>query len=557
MSRLPFHLAAPGLLVALLCAGCQNPGGPASAASTGLPPTLTATAFVPEQATPTPDLVRLWIDPAVPSELQIVAAGIDTLAGLSVEMAAARGDSEVRLEAGGDVPLTQWVYALVAPFAQIEDSVDGAQLREWWSGAQPSPWPILVSAEDLAPVQALLGPASEAVVVVEADQILDQAWTARPALAIVPFDRLEPRWKVLQVGGRSPLDRGFDPKTYPLTLTLGASGEPAAAQALAQALTAGRVEAAAGWPATNRDESRLTRVVMTGVTALTRATAWRMESKGVTYPAGDIGDWLRTADITHISNEVAFAENCPPAEPGQDSLRFCSAPDNIGLLEDIGTDVVELTGNHVLDWGPAAFLGTLEMYQERGWPVFGGGRDLQASLQPVKLEHNGNRLAFLGCNQPGPGYAQAKDNAPGATPCYDPQVMEVVSELKSEGYLPIFTFQWAEANRSSPLPDQVAAFRQAIDAGAVIVSGSQAHQPQGFEFDRGSFIHYGLGNLFFDQMDRVENRELFIDRHVFYDGRHISTELLTGMLEDYSRPRPMTAAERTDFLRRLFAASGW
>ena len=66
------------------------------------------------------------------------------------------------------------------------------------------------------------------------------------------------------------------------------------------------------------------------------------------------------------------------------------------------------------------------------------------------------------------------------------------------------------------------------EAGAVIVTGSQAHQPHAFEFERGSFLHYGLGNLFFDQTNQGEPpRTAFIDRHVFYDGRHISTELLT------------------------------
>jgi hypothetical protein len=44
---------------------------------------------------------------------------------------------------------------------------------------------------------------------------------------------------------------------------------------------------------------------------------------------------------------------------------------------------------------------------------------------------------------------------------------------------------------------------------------------------------------------------------VFYDGRYISTELLTAMLEDYSRPRPMTEAERATFLSDYFYYSGW
>src|SRR3990172_1740658 len=68
-------------------------------------------------------------------------------------------------------------------------------------------------------------------------------------------------------------------------------------------------------PLANRREDRLTTVVMTGVTALTRATAWEMERSGVTRPARDIGAWLREADVTHISHEVAFSPDCPPPEP--------------------------------------------------------------------------------------------------------------------------------------------------------------------------------------------------------------------------------------------------
>ncbi len=36
-----------------------------------------------------------------------------------------------------------------------------------------------------------------------------------------------------------------------------------------------------------------------------------------------------------------------------------------------------------------------------------------------------------------------------------------------------------------------------LEAGAVITSGSQAHQPHYAEFVHDGFAHYGLGNLFF------------------------------------------------------------
>jgi poly-gamma-glutamate synthesis protein (capsule biosynthesis protein) len=111
----------------------------------------------------------------------------------------------------------------------------------------------------------------------------------------------------------------------------------------------------------------------------------------------------------------------------------------------------------------------------------------------------------------------------------------------------------------TPFEAQVRDFRLMADAGAVVVQGSQAHNPESLEFNGGSLIHYGLGNLFFDQMGDLSSptRTEFIDRHVFYDGRYIGTELLTAELEDYARPRPMTPEERAAFLAKYFAASGW
>jgi len=100
----------------------------------------------------------------------------------------------------------------------------------------------------------------------------------------------------------------------------------------------------------------------------------------------------------------------------------------------------------------------------------------------------------------------------------------------------------------------VADFEKAAEAGSVIVSGSQAHQPQAMEFDNNSFLHYGLGNLFFDQYNEgFPERQAFIDRHVFYNGHYINTELLTIMFVDQARPRPMTPSERQDLLTTIFS----
>jgi poly-gamma-glutamate synthesis protein (capsule biosynthesis protein) len=126
------------------------------------------------------------------------------------------------------------------------------------------------------------------------------------------------------------------------------------------------------------------------------------------------------------------------------------------------------------------------------------------------------------------------------------------------------TFQYNEYYQPFPTDYEVRDFRSMAEAGAVIVSGSQAHEPASMEIMNGAFIHYGLGNLFFDQMTIMVNgaytsatRREFVDRHIIYDGHYINTELLTFMLEDYSRPRPMTEDERQQFLQDIFKAAGW
>jgi poly-gamma-glutamate synthesis protein (capsule biosynthesis protein) len=198
------------------------------------------------------------------------------------------------------------------------------------------------------------------------------------------------------------------------------------------------------------------------------------------------------------------------------------------------------------------------MYRQRGWLYYGGGMDLADGRKALLIDRNGNRLAFIGCNGKGGSFAQASETTPGAAACDLGWMAQEIARLKADGYLVIATFQHHEYYTYSAAPDQQQDFRQMAEAGAVIVSGSQAHQPQGMEFLNGSFIHYGLGNLFFDQYDLCPAcRQGLIDRHVFYNGRYISTELLPIQFVDYARSRPMTVDEANSLLQALFSASGW
>ncbi len=503
-------------------------------------------------ATSSPGPSTLWIGPAVPDSLRQAAAGW----GIPIASDPLRARLDLDFHPGTEGDGASWIYALVAPFPTVLDGVTSDELSAAWHGSPSGPlagWPLWMTASTLSAFTAVWGAPAVSVHVAPADQLLDSAWAQMPSWAILPFESLDPRWKVLTVAGQSPMRKDFDEDKYPLKIffTLSSSGADVAAFHL---------------PATNRDPSRLTTVIMTGTTALVRWIAYKMEVEGVDYPARDIGGWLRQADILHVSNEVSFDPSCPPPNPYQ-SRFYCSDPKYIALLEAAGVDVVELTGNHNMDNGARSALYALQLYKEHHMQVFGGGANLDDSRRPLLLEDHGNKIAFLGCNEAGPPEAWATDTSPGANPCDYKQFFSQVGELRAQGYVVIVTFQYREGYSPEAMPWQVNDFRSAVRAGATIVSGSQSHFPLAMEFYDGAFIHYGLGNLFFDQMGNLspgpglplmpgERRE-FLDRHVFYAGRYLGTEFLTAMLEDYSRPRPMTAEERAAFLKEYFGYSGW
>jgi poly-gamma-glutamate synthesis protein (capsule biosynthesis protein) len=171
-------------------------------------------------------------------------------------------------------------------------------------------------------------------------------------------------------------------------------------------------------PLMNREDGKVTQIAMTGPAGMRRAVADRMEKYGLTYPAEVTGPVLQAVDIAHMSNENAFASDCPMPDPF-DSANVCNRDEYIELMTWMGIDINEMTGNHLNDWGVDSLLHTFDLYDGVGIQTFGGGRNLAAAQEPLLIEHNGNRLAFVGCNPVGPPNGWAGADYPGALPCGD------------------------------------------------------------------------------------------------------------------------------------------
>jgi len=586
-----------GLLIVALAA-CASP----SAESTTLPPleegSATAAATEPAPTTPPTELPPTAEPTAttIPSptpvptntpEPVVLGLGLGVSFGLreSLEAAAEEGlplpnggalqvigpessvwpparleaqplDAAIALTAEGQALLVQErVYAAVVPFESLGDDITAAELQARWRGQGTGP--LLATDQVLDELRAAMGEASPVEPLGAEAELLALLQADPSAVGILPFDALHPRLKVLAVDGRNPLSNQFAPEGYPLAVGLTLEGERAAELADALAPTLG--------DATNRDASRLTQLVMTGVTAMTRLTAHRMELYGYDYPARIIAEELRAADITHVSNEVPFIEGCV-VNTTSGNLTMCSDYPYWEALEAIGTDIVGLSGNHVNDFGRAGALESLAYYEQLGVPVYGSGRNLEEACAPLLYEHHGNRLAFIAALAFDPQFAWATEDQPGACPYYQEQerILTMVRELAADPEIDLVAIelQYLETYNPFPTDQQVVEFRQLREAGADIVTGVQSHVPQawepyggGSESEAPGIIVYGLGNLFFDQMWSWETRTGLIARHTIYQGRLLSSEILTTVLEDYAQPRWATPEERAGILESIHRAA--
>ena len=377
-------------------------------------------------------------------------------------------------------------------------------------------------------------------------------------IAFVEFTDLEPSLKVLSLDSKNYLDdteHGYLQTTMYSTVV---SGKGAFILAIIQNLL--NIESS-----NPVDTSKLSKVNMSGVVALSRALASKMNAlKSTTYPADAIGDFLADADLTHVSNEASFADDCVISS----GMRFCSKWEYMDVLKKSGVDIVELTGNHNNDTGNKNNTATINKYKELGIHYFGGGLNAEDASKILYEEVKGTKIAFIGYNfydtYYDNTYVLAGETTAGANSYSKEKMTKDISTAKENADIVIVDFQFQECYCYpdgdvvyppcyKPLgnPDQVEVFRSAIDLGATIVIGTQAHQPQTYEVYNNGVIFYGLGNLYFDQSNWIGTRQGLVLSHYFYDGKYLSTKITPTYMDYDLQPDFATEQQYNQLMNSL------
>ena len=310
------------------------------------------------------------------------------------------------------------------------------------------------------------------------------------------------------------------------------------------------------WP----EKDTVLTLAQTGVTALSRGMNTKLKAVGgdATYFAESIKDYLAKFDLTHTSNESSFTN----AATGDN---ICSDPRFIDTLTAIGLDIVELTGNHNQDCGNDAALNTIDIYEQNGIKMVGGGKNAEAAAKPLEINEKDNNITFLAYNLSTGGATYG--NTPGANQYYEENAAAEIAEAKARGDFVLIDVQYYECSAydsssedttcdyaDSAAGDQVGFFRHLIDLGADVVVGTSAHQPQTFELYGDGVIYYGLGNLFFDQIWWPGTTRSLILEHYFYKGKLLQTRIIPTIYDSSMQTKLLDEETTEWFIKRLVKA---
>jgi len=317
------------------------------------------------------------------------------------------------------------------------------------------------------------------------------------------------------------------------------------------------------------DKSFYLSFAQTGVTALTRAMTITLNGRAGgrgSYFADNIKDFLASKDLTHISNEVSFTEGC---KGSTGTMSLCADWRTLDTITAIGTDIVELTGNHNNNYGTEANIKTIEKYHELGMKTVGGGINEEEAAKVLELDEKGNKINFLAYNHStstvGNGEL-ASGSRPGANGYSEAKAKADIKAAKERGGIIIVDIQYSECysypdgyvempSCDKPISGQQSFFRQFIDWGADVVIGTQAHHPQTFEYYEGKPIYYGLGNLFFDQTYWPGTQRGYILTHYFKDGKLLNTRISPTFYDEKHQVYLTDEATSEKFIARLIESS--
>lgn len=274
------------------------------------------------------------------------------------------------------------------------------------------------------------------------------------------------------------------------------------------------------------------------------------KEKDVNYPFLKIQDYLKNADLVFGNLETPITQG---AEIPDFEMIFRSNPGTEQALKQAGFSVLSLANNHIPNFGEKGLKDTFNYLDNAGIKYVGAGNNEQEANQPIYIEKNGIKFAFLAYNDTDvvPAFYEASNNRAGTAFMRIDKMTEAVKEVKQKSDFVIVSMHSGTEYTDKPNDSQINFAHAAIDAGANLVIGHHPHVVQTLEKYKGKFIFYSLGNFVFDQPQKQETKEGLAIKVYFEKDEINKISLLPVVMENLAQPRTADTGEAEKILKRL------
>jgi poly-gamma-glutamate synthesis protein (capsule biosynthesis protein) len=224
----------------------------------------------------------------------------------------------------------------------------------------------------------------------------------------------------------------------------------------------------------------------------------------------------RSPDLRLVNLETSVTTSEAALPKG---INYRMHPANLPCLTAAQLDGCVLANNHVLDWGSAGLLDTLDSLHAVGLATAGAGRNARESERPAVLEVAGKpRVLVFGLGSPCSGIPpewSATAERPGVSRLPDLSARsaeEAAARIRGwrrAGDIVVVSIHWG-GNWGYDVPrEQRELAHRLIDAGAAdLVHGHSSHHPKGIEIYRDRLVLYGCGD-FLNDYEGIGGHEQF------------------------------------------------
>ena len=224
----------------------------------------------------------------------------------------------------------------------------------------------------------------------------------------------------------------------------------------------------------------------------------------------------RRPDVRLVNLETSVTRSDSHVPKG---INYRMSPENADCLSAAGIDCCALANNHVLDWGRAGLLETLDRLAQLNIKTAGAGRTAGEARQPAILDLPGGArvlvFSFASDTSGVPLEWAARADAPGVALLPDltergaAWAAAQLALFKQPHDVVVASIHWG-SNWGYEVPDEQRQFAHALidKAGISILHGHSSHHAKAIEVYRNRLILYGCGD-FLNDYEGIEGYEEF------------------------------------------------